>query len=716
VTPTGREAVAVALVVTGSLAATVGILKSARPEARTVAPERARLAFDATSRSCEACHPRQTAEWRRSVMAHASRSPLFQSLEMLIEEGVGRSVSCPEGAGVLRRKGTDECRDPVSGLGITGSGGEGWCVSCHAPGQNLRGQQPSWNPRSPLGSDNRPLGELLTPAGLEGVGCTACHQTHGPATAGPRGRGGYEGNPNWTSFDTGRVFSFRPTADDRRFGISNSGYRLDPGVLLPAAGRGESAQAGDELVAGGAHRRVATETRDYLRSSEFCGSCHDVRLFGTDSLGAAKGEHFKRLRNAYSEWVEFAVERRRQGSEAPSCQACHMSSFPGVCLPEENTAALASASSATSRGCPPGTRLVPREPGELPLGRVAVASERERPVHPHYFTGVDVPLSTDFDEALANERSLDPAGIPLGARARRDLLLASALRLELGALERGRGVMEIPVTVENVGGGHRVPAGFSQERELWVHLRVTDAGGRVLYEVGRIDAHDDDLRDKVFLRVTTDDDRTDANGRPLGLFGADVADGPDVPRWEPPPELGGRRFRGRGLVNFQNGFLRCVRCIGRITPDGRCEALPGQERARADRFVDGDYDSDTGSCTSNLAGRSALFETYFPVGALDATRGVLKAPDAIIDTRSLSPGAPVTYVYELPSPSGAVHVQARLLFRAFPPYLVRAFAAYERQQARRGKRPRGALVTESMLERIDVVELSRVERGGDFPP
>ena len=37
----------------------------------------------------------------------------------------------------------------------------------------------------------------------------------------------------------------------------------------------------------------------------------------------------------------------------------------------------------------------------------------------------------------------------------------------------------ITIAIENVGAGHRVPAGFSQEREFWVHLRVTDADGRL---------------------------------------------------------------------------------------------------------------------------------------------------------------------------------------------------------------------------------------------
>jgi hypothetical protein len=268
------------------------------------------------------------------------------------------------------------------------------------------------------------------------------------------------------------------------------------------------------------------------------------------------------------------------------------------------------------------------------------------------------------------------------------------------------------VGIENVGAGHRVPAGFSQEREIWVHLTVRDGDGRVLYEVGRVDRGDEDLRDKVFVRVNVRGDDLDRKGRPEGLFGADVRDGPDAPAWQPPPLLGGTSFRGRGLINFQNGFLRCVRCLGTVAADGHCEAGPGQsDFLRAARFADGDYDLDTGACRSNLSGMNALFETYFPVGALDASRGLVKGPDAIVDTRSAPPGVPLRYVYDLPTAGrrGPFQVQARLLFRAFPPFLVKAFAAYEREQARKGLRPSGPLVSEDMLERIEVVEIARAE-------
>lgn len=661
------------------------------------------LAFDDTARACETCHPRTSAEWRRSVMAHAADSPLFLSLEMLVEEQIGRSAACPGGAGILRTPGADAaCRDPSTGRAVTGSGGEGWCVSCHAPGQNLGAAAPGWSSRH---GENRPLSSLLSPAGRDGVGCTACHQMrrpHGTASS------GYAGNESWRSPRTGELFPFRLGADDLRSRIGNSGYALDPDVLLA-----RSTDDPRELVAGGAHRSLSRADREYLRSSELCGTCHDVRLFGTDVLGRSRGEHFKRLRNGYTEWLAYRDARRARGLRAPSCQDCHLSTFPGVCVDDEGGGDAGPAPSALeAASCPPGTRFERREPGELALSLVATSSTVPRPAHPHYLTAVEVPLAPSFDLALASERTLDPAGIPLGARARRDLLLARSLTLELGELRRRGSELEVPVTVENVGAGHKVPGGFSQERELWVHLRVTGADGRVLYEVGRVERADQDLDDKRFLAVRTDDGVLDAEGRPLGLFGADVADGPDVPRWEPPPDEGGTRFRGRGLMSFQNGFLRCVRCIGVIDREGRCQPRAGQERARADRFEDGEYDPETGRCASNLTGRAALFETYFPVGALDATRGTVRAPDAIIDTRSLAPEVPVTYVYALAAPAGPVRVEARLLFRAYPPYLLRAFAAYERAMSARGRRPTGPLIDERALDRLDVVELSRAERSG----
>jgi hypothetical protein len=622
---------------------------------------------------CVPCHAREVAEWSASAMAYAAKSPLVGALESLVEEQVGRDATCPNGAGVLRLRGGDACVDPRSGVVATGAGGEQWCVSCHAPGENLKSAMPAW---SALGDarSREPMRDLLPAAAREGVSCAACHSTVGPVAAHASRTRGYEGNPTWTSVATGLTFLARPEDARGLTGIANSGYHLDSRLLLGGAEDGARV-----------HPAPTDATERYLASSEFCGACHDVRLFGSDVRGAAKGEHFKRLRNAYSEWRTWADAEARAGRTAPSCQDCHMSLYPV------------------------------KPPGTYAQGLVAPSSRAPTRVASHWFTGVEIPFAEELPDALVDDATRDADGVPVGLRARRDLLLRAAFRMTLGEGRLFGHKLDVPLTLENVGAGHRVPAGFSQERETWVELRVIDARGAVVYEVGHLGRPDADLADKRFLRVTASDGLPDARGRPQGLFGAEVTDGPDLPAWNPDPRLGGTRFVGAGLINLQNGFQRCVRCIGLVDASGRCQPGPDQGRTRADRFADGTYDPDTGECRSNLDGEAALFETYFPVGALDADRGILKAPDAIVDTRSAPPGVPLTYTYALetlghPPP---FTVRARLLFRAFPPYLVRAFAAYEREQAREGRRPGGAQVDEKMLRRDDPVELARVD--GSIP-
>jgi hypothetical protein len=657
---------------------------------------------DTTAQDCASCHPRQAAEWRRSVMAHSVKSPLFGALESFIEEQAGRDVDCPNGAGILRKTdNVNACRDPRTGVAISGSGGEHWCVNCHSPSENLEPRVPVWQGKAGGDPSSRlPVRDLLGERGIEGISCGSCHTVHGPV--GRSGSGGYEGNATWTSFVTGRTFAARPEDGRGVFGIANSGALMLPGAFVP--GR-ISADAPGDPSPPRVHARPDRETKAYLATSEFCGACHDVRLFGTDVVGGQKGEHFKRLRNAYSEWDAWARDEKRAGRSPATCQDCHMSQFPGVCVPAGPGAPR------DEDGCPPGTKFESKPPGSRATGLAATSSARELPVSPHYFSGVDTPLSREYPDDLVAEAALDAFGTPISPRIRREQLLKATFKFDLAAPRRTAQSLEVPIEITNIGAGHRVPAGFSQEREFWVHLKVTGQGGRVVYEVGNVTRNDQDLGDKIFLRVNTDPDRLDFKGRPEGLFGADVRDGPDHPRWSPDPIDGGRDFRGDGLINLQNGFLRCVRCVGTIDASGRCQPGPGQGVHRADRFDEGDYDPDTGECRSNLVGKNALYETYFPVGALDASRGFPKAPDAIIDTRSAPPNVPLRFTYVLPARGvpGPYRVEARLLFRAFPPFLVRAFAEYERIQASRGKRPSGPMVDAGMFARLDIVEIERLE-------
>jgi hypothetical protein len=144
-----------------------------------------------------------------------------------------------------------------------------------------------------------------------------------------------------------------------------------------------------------------------------------VRLFGTDTVGVReRGEHFKRLRNAYSEWRTWADAEKAAGRQAASCQDCHMSLYPGVCVQD------APNGSGTAReGCPPGFHFEKRTPGERARGMAASSSGETKRIASHYFTSVDVPLAAEFPDAWATDTSLDASGMPLGLEARREQLL-----------------------------------------------------------------------------------------------------------------------------------------------------------------------------------------------------------------------------------------------------------------------------------------------------
>jgi hypothetical protein len=276
-------------------------------------------------------------------------------------------------------------------------------------------------------------------------------------------------------------------------------------------------------------------------------------------------------------------------------------------------------------------------------------------------------------------------GIPLSAKKRRDLLLRATFRFELDRPRRSGGALEIPVVVENVGAGHKVPAGFSQEREIWVHLTVRDASGGTVYEVGRVSRGDEDLRDKVFERVNVSDAVTDGKGRPLGMFGADVRDGPDLPLWDPPPALGGSRFRAAASSTSRTASSAASAASARSRPTdraGRCPDRRGSARTA----------STTATTTSTPASADRTSRASAPSSrptspSARSTRGAACSRGR---TRSSTParcppGVPITYTYELGAGGrpGPFRVEARLLFRAFPPFLVRGFIDYEREQPAR---------------------------------
>lgn len=359
-------------------------------------------------------------------------------------------------------------------------GMENFCARCHSPVADETGQLPEFVPGGP----QVPVRTDLGPTARRGVGCTTCHAALGP--------------------DHARS----PSGD----GIANTALILDPSRIRQGPI--------EDPVENTAHR---SQHNPYLRSAEFCGSCHDVRPLTPD---AEAGEPFSRLENAFTEWQQSPYN----GTGNPygrriTCQDCHMSLYPYAPAGTYPVGVAASPPDAT---------------GPMPLRRVSS----------HYFTGVDVALVPFVGQ---DDPGLDGWGMPRGQRQRRVDLLRAACTLELEGTPRvqdpASGILPVRVAVTNVGAGHRVPTGFSQEREVWIELRVLDAGGAVLYETGTlVDRAHPETGESVPDGRLADEDLRDLEGRldPRSFEVVGEVPGPDA-RDE---------VRRLGLVTFTNHFQR----------------------------------------------------------------------------------------------------------------------------------------------------------------
>ncbi len=331
---------------------------------------------------------------------------------------------------------------------------------------------------------------------------------------------------------------------------------------------------------------------DFLTSPEFCGACHDVRIPLPDVV---TGEPFQRLENLFTEWLEgpYATTDNPYG-KVVRCQDCHMSLYPQTA------------------------------PGVFPTMNLGTGFRNpDRPHAIHAFTAVSVPLIDDPRFPNIDSDEIDEFGFPKGQIQRREQMLRAACWLTLegtpDSISADADVIPIKVVVTNVGAGHRVPSGFSQERQVWVELIVEDDAG-LIYESGylRDSAHpetgemepdglldDEDLYDHKF---TVD----------IESFDTQFDLGPDH---DQRPEV------NLGITNFQNEFIR-------VHEDGRWEVV---------------------------------------INPLLA--------DHMDNSHSLDMLKPFIAPYDVPVPErgivGEIRVSARLRYRAFPPKFLRVLAVRE---------------------------------------
>lgn len=196
----------------------------------------------------------------------------------------------------------------------------------------------------------------------------------------------------------------------------------------------------------------------FLAKSEFCATCHTV-IHPTNGL---------RIEHTYDEW-----KRSVYAEHGIQCQDCHMRSVADAI---EVARTL--------------------KPVKV-LGTTSGMSAQEREIHPHWFVGGNV------------ETARLSGSEPHAAEAEARLKSAAELTLAVQAAKAG-GELAFEVAVTNVGAGHSLPTSLTELREMWVHVRVLDAAGKLLYEDGALDAQGELA--KAALRFGSE--LLDAQGKP----------------------------------------------------------------------------------------------------------------------------------------------------------------------------------------------------------
>jgi hypothetical protein len=274
----------------------------------------------------------------------------------------------------------------------------------------------------------------------------------------------------------------------------------------------------------------------------------------------------------------------------------------------------------------------------IPLEQDADAPKRQ--LRSHRFIAVDYPLE---DTKVRDE-----------SRAARESLLhgAAALSLVEASLNVSGTRVSFDVSLQNTGTGHNLPGGFAFVRQMWFEVTLLDARGQVLTGSGQVLRPTDDLCDGSIL-----DDPN--NGMKELLIGCATTD--------------------RQLVSFQQMLMDKIELLrdanGVVQLDLRNEAklrpAPGAKEA------------------------VVQFLTGGPVPRVRPSTGKPTPPLIVGEQRSFP------YAFDLAATARAERVRVRLLFRAVPPYFLRALA--------KTQTPADGINLNGVVQNLEINEMARLE-------
>ncbi|MCA9154406.1 MAG: hypothetical protein KDA38_06445 [Planctomycetales bacterium] len=346
------------------------------------------------------------------------------------------------------------------------------CAACHPR------QYEQWSRSMHAYAQHSPVFEAFNltlverTAGTIGTFCTRCHTNIGTSL----GENESVRNVHRSRISMEGVTCV--TCHRRAYGHYKSSSRvaIEPGGVNDACIFGPFENPVSEQA--GSH---PSKPSSYIRTSQFCGECHDV----TNPEGI-------RLEEAFSEWHNSPAAKN-----GITCHHCHMGPVQGLPIPEDH------------RPLGPAA-VVPGIPeDQMPLRRLS----------DHTFAGPDYSLLPDTEFPLKLDWMYevdyrDPSKLtPYQQRtllelrrsnresnaiynAKRYELLRNGARIKVTHPSAARPGDPLPVRVDVVSttAGHSFPTGFTAERQLWISVELRDPSGKVVFASGDLD-HNADLRD-----------------------------------------------------------------------------------------------------------------------------------------------------------------------------------------------------------------------------
>ncbi|QPJ64572.1 MAG: hypothetical protein G3M78_03845 [Candidatus Nitrohelix vancouverensis] len=325
-----------------------------------------------------------------------------------------------------------------------------FCVRCHSPMAIIMGE----DPLAPV--------ELRNTVAIEGITCVVCHRmvgNHGKTRA--------------------EVFIKKGPIEEELFGP------FDGIKQIPIGREGELT-----------HKASMSKN---ISSGQFCGQCHDVPV--------ANGF---RLEDLFGEWRNSPAAR-----EGTTCQDCHMGVEQGVKSPRaKGQIAVIKGKEFPVRTLSDHTFAGPDysvlDISDFPLRRFEWPVLMDDPNFYNWIEKVNAKKAAGekmnrldkrkwkkYQKLVKKSEEL----LAMAKRKRVELLRNSAeLTYEVPeAIERGDD-LDIAVNITNKISGHSLPAGFNTERQVWLHVKVMDDKGKIVYQSGDLDEYGD-LKDNKSLAV-----------------------------------------------------------------------------------------------------------------------------------------------------------------------------------------------------------------------